>query len=72
MLRRQPGTKEARYGHLFSGDVQEAEPAMTHEAPPVSATAGERIARLEAEVALLNQKIADMEQQLANFRKQFE
>jgi uncharacterized protein YceH (UPF0502 family) len=72
MFRRQPGTKEARCGHLFSGDVQEAEPAMTHETAPVNATAGERIARLEAEVALLNQKIADMEQQLANFRKQFE
>jgi uncharacterized protein (UPF0335 family) len=45
---------------------------MTHEAAPVSATTAERISRLEAEVAALHQKIADIEQQLANFRKQFE
>jgi uncharacterized protein len=73
VLPRQPGTKEARYVHLLSGDVEErrAEPA------PGVATAsshgnGERIARLENQIENVESEIADLKQQFAAFRKQFE
>jgi uncharacterized protein YceH (UPF0502 family) len=66
VLPRQPGTKEARYAHLLSGDVEawyrEPEPG-----PIVisGSSMGEQIARLEREVA-------ELKQQFADFRKQFE
>jgi uncharacterized protein YceH (UPF0502 family) len=72
VLPRHPGTKEARYAHLFSGDV--AAPAM----PEAAAAARERnagddrVSRLEKEVAALQQEVAALKQQLATFRKQFE
>jgi hypothetical protein len=73
VLPRQPGTKEARYAHLLSGDVETWEP----EPAPEAATSfvspdSERIARLENEVAALQQEITKLKQQLADFRKQFE
>jgi uncharacterized protein YceH (UPF0502 family) len=73
VLPRQPGTKEARYSHLLSGGVQtqalEAGPqrAITH-----STSNGDRIARLENEVAGLQKEVAELKQQLAAFRKQFD
>jgi uncharacterized protein len=72
MLRRQPGTKETRYGQLFSGEVESAEPAPAADATSSSSVDGERISRLEAELAGLHKKVAELEQQLADFRKQFE
>jgi uncharacterized protein len=72
VLPRQPGTKEARYAHLLSGDVR----AQTSEATPVAVAEksgdGSRIARLEKEVAALQQELVEVKQQLAAFRKQFE
>jgi uncharacterized protein YceH (UPF0502 family) len=80
VLPRQPGTKEARYAHLLSGDVEvlEAKPA----AEPQSAHAPaerEGNAHLEKEVAALRQEvagfqkeIAELRQQFAQFKKQFE
>jgi uncharacterized protein len=72
-LPRQPGTKESRYAHLLSGDVEAWQP------PPESARAAvsdsldsERIARLESDVASLQKDVADLKQQLIDFRKQFE
>ncbi len=70
MLPRQPGTKEARYMHLLSGDVEGWEPPAT--VSPAGSPDSSRIARLEAEVARLQQELADLRQQLADFRKQFE
>ena len=75
LLPRQPGTKEARYAHLLSGDVQGAAPEPA--AKPAAAAApksadGDRVARLEREVAALQQELSDVKQQLATFRKQFE
>jgi uncharacterized protein len=73
MLPRQPGTKESRYAHLLSGDVQIQAPEAMPEAAPTHRTAdGERIARLENEVASLQNEVANLKQQLAEFRKQFE
>ena len=74
MLPRQPGTKEARYAHLLSGDVEAWQPEPASEAAFTTASSAdsERIARLEEQVASLQQEIADLQQQLADFRKQFE
>ena len=73
MLPRQPGTKEARYAHLLSGDVQIQAPEAAREVAVTHRTAdGERIARLENEVATLQNEVANLKQQLAAFRKQFE
>lgn len=73
LLPRQPGTKEARYAHLLSGDVEtwEREP----EAGPIvisGSSMGEQIARLEGDVAVLQKEVADLRKQFADFRKQFE
>ena len=73
VLPRQPGTKEARYAHLLSGDVEAWEPEAAPESPvSFISPDSERLARLENEVASLRQEIADLKQQLADFRKQFE
>jgi len=73
MLPRQPGTKEARYAHLLSGDVQIQAPAAAPEIAVTHNTAdSERIARLENELATLQNEVANLKQQLAAFRKQFE
>jgi uncharacterized protein YceH (UPF0502 family) len=73
MLPRQPGTKEARYAHLLSGDVQTQAPEAAPEAAVTRSTAdGERIARLENEVAALQNEVANLKQQLVAFRNQFE
>ena len=73
MLSRQPGTKEARYAQLLSGDAAEGEPP-----PPQNETTSsspgddERIANLKEEVAGLRQEVADLKQQFADFRKLLE
>jgi hypothetical protein len=74
MLPRQPGTKESRYMHLFSGeapaqtDVARApSPANTGSAPT-----SDRISLLEEEVARLRAELTEVQQQLSTFRKQFE
>jgi uncharacterized protein YceH (UPF0502 family) len=76
LLPRQPGTKEARYAHLLSGnvDTQESPLVQPNRLGAVSKNfvdAG-RVARLESEVADLQKEIADLKLQFAEFRKQFE
>lgn len=73
VLPRQPGTKEARYAHLLSGDLEafESEPAPEAATGFVSPDS-ERIARLENEVEALKTEIAALKMQLAEFRKQFD
>jgi uncharacterized protein len=73
LLPRQPGTKEARYAHLLSGDVIVA-PAESSAEVVVTSSAGigERLTRLEDQVEALRSEIADLKQQLGTFRKQFE
>ncbi len=74
VLARQPGTKEARYAHLFAGEVDswEPEPAAETFAALGSSPDAERLARLEEQVADLQKEVADLKQQLTDFRKQFE
>jgi uncharacterized protein YceH (UPF0502 family) len=77
ILPRQPGTKESRYTHLFSG-----EPPMSSEdehvarapspAPAGANSTSDRLATLEEEVSRMRQQLSEVQQQLATFRKQFE
>jgi len=75
MLPRQPGTKEARYAHLLSGELQApAVFAPEHAAPsPLRGSSdAERIARLEDAVARLEKELAETKKQLVAPQKQFE
>ena len=74
-LTRQPGRKEARYAHLFSGEPEvAAEESTPHpETARLRVMAGdERLARLEEEVAALKSEVAEMRQVVAEFTSQFE
>ena len=73
VLARQPGTKESRYLHLLSGDVELASSSAVQETPHVASRENaDKFSRLESEVAELRKDIADLKQQFAVFRKQFE
>jgi len=78
ILPRQPGTKESRYTHLFSGEPPEAEVGEENAArapSPASASGSstaDRITKLEEEVARLREELSEVQRQLAAFRKQFE
>ncbi|MBZ5699477.1 MAG: YceH family protein [Acidobacteriia bacterium] len=73
LLPRQQGTKEARYAHLLSGDMESWAPEPDSGAAVTRISAdSERIARLEHEVAGIQKEFADLKQQLAAFQKQFE
>ena len=79
ILPRQPGTKESRYTHLFSGEpsMSDAGENASVGRPLLSASAGasstaDRLATLEDEVARLRRQVSEIEDQLAAFRKQFE
>ena len=86
VLPRQPGTKEARYAHLLSGDVQAFEPALAsaHAASYSSASSSsslsseeetelkERMAELEAEVAILTRELGELRQEVERLSKLLE
>ena len=74
-LPRQPGTKESRYAHLLSGEVQIEEHAVAPrlEAATVEVHAeNERIARLESQIETLQQELTELKQQFLDFKRQFE
>jgi uncharacterized protein YceH (UPF0502 family) len=78
VLPRQPGTKEARYVHLLSGDTDEPLVApdpesaeATSSVRPSDAPAANRLARLEREVAALRREVTDLKNQLTALQKQF-
>src|SRR5436309_9249917 len=69
VLPRQPGTKESRYMHLFSGGappVREITPTSRFEISD-----DQRIANLEAEVSILKQDFAELKRTLSEFTEQF-
>jgi len=72
ILPRQPGTKEARYAHLFSGDVEVAQSNVSEETPAKDGGSPERIASLEQKVSQLQNEIADLKKEFSAFQKQFE
>ena len=74
ILPRQPGTKESRYTHLFSGEpAEQPEVARASSpAPDVGNSVADRILTLEEEVSRLRAELSEVQQQLATFRKQFE
>lgn len=59
VLPRQPGTKEARYAHLLSGEVIEAGSSETD-----TGARGSNLSGLEAEVASLRQEVAELRAQV--------
>ncbi|GAC1702650.1 MAG: YceH family protein [Candidatus Acidiferrum sp.] len=80
VLLRQPGTKEARYAHLLSGDVYAHSHPTPEASPAVGLGAGQtrhpesdpRVAILENEVSELKRELADLRKQLTDFQKRFE
>ena len=73
VLPRQPGTKESRYTHLFSGEPPES--SVARSPSPTNAAsnpAADRLTALEEEVSRLRQELSEIQEQLATFRKQFE
>ncbi|GFE56825.1 YceH family protein [Geobacter sp. AOG1] len=74
-LPRQPGLKESRYAHLFSG-----EPELTVEElspPPEPArlrvmAEDDRVAKVEEEVAELRLEVAELRRMVREFQSQFE
>jgi uncharacterized protein len=75
VLPRQPGTKESRYMHLLSGDIEEEGISVARAPSPVTASSAadiSRIARLEEDLRELRNEIVDLKQQVESFRKQFE
>ena len=72
-LPRQPGTKEARIAHLLAGQPRTDSPAASSSSttPPLPA-AVDRVTQLEIEVQALRSELADLREQFAAFRKQFE
>jgi len=83
VLSRQPGTKEARYAHLLSGDVESFEQSSTSSHSYAYATSSgasssddselkERIAQLEAEVAILSRELGELREQFQHISKLLE
>ncbi len=71
-LGRRPGTKEIRYAHLLSGDVESWEPAADSSLASAVSSEAERIIQLEEQVAVLQKEVAELKQQMEEFRKQFQ
>jgi len=74
-LPRQPGTKESRYAHLLSGDVEieEKEPRARTESVVIQVREeSERIVRLEEQLAQTRNELKELSREFREFRKQFE
>ncbi|HUI51401.1 MAG TPA: DUF480 domain-containing protein [Terriglobales bacterium] len=77
VLPRQPGTKESRYMHLFSGDTlplghADSEPATEAAREAGSSPDAQRIAQLESEIVELRRELETLRDQFAAFQKQFQ
>lgn len=72
-LARAPGTKEARYAHLLSGDeVVERQEVAASFSSGVEVSRQDRIGQLEEEVARLRDEVARLSEQFESFKKQFD
>lgn len=87
VLPRQPGTKEPRYAHLLSGDIETFEPvsssvqasASSYSSSSSTSSSGsqdselqERMAQLEAEVAILTRELGELRHQFEQLSKLLE
>lgn len=75
VLPRQPGTKESRYVHLMSPVAeggQELEVSHGRSVQAAQEFQGDRMATMQAEIEALRTQVADLQQQFAEFRKQFD
>lgn len=70
-LARAPGSKEARYAQLLSGETDLSMDVSSGEGA-VSVSRNDRIAELEQEVAALKAEVAALTEQFGRFRSQFE
>lgn len=74
-LPRQPGRKENRYAHLFSGQPEIVEEARE---PRLEATTqqvleeNERIAKLENELQAIKKELSELRKEFAEFKREFE
>jgi uncharacterized protein len=66
-LPREPGRRDSRYAHLFSGAVSVPEPGegSTGEPPMASGSAPSRLERLEEEVRQLKEELQDLKARLS-------
>jgi uncharacterized protein len=74
VLPRQPGTKESRYVHLFSGDTfppADEVPLRSMDVPSDNPRNTSRIEVLENEVTSLRTEVDELRRQLVDFRDQF-
>lgn len=77
VLPRQPGTKESRYMHLFSGEdapvlTAHAESPSAHLQHSQASGDGDRFTELEAEITSLRRELETLREQFASFQKQFQ
>src|SRR6267142_810693 len=72
VLARQPGTKESRYTHLLSGEVEPGVSIVPDAPVATGRDNADKFSQLQSEVAELRGEIAELKQQFAAFRKQFE
>jgi uncharacterized protein YceH (UPF0502 family) len=68
VLPRQPGTKEARYTHLFSGSVE----TVAGSEAVTSQHEEKHSSELEDEVRSLRREVEELKRQFAEFRMQFD
>lgn len=73
-LARMPGTKEPRYAHLLAGQdsVTQVEAPSGSGSIGRSGASGDRLAKLEAEVAALRESLDAIALQFAQFKQQFD
>ncbi len=75
-LPRMPGHKESRYTHLLSGEPETPEattpPAVSSDTDTVKDEQIQRVAKLEGEMALVQDELEALKDELAAFKKQFE
>jgi uncharacterized protein YceH (UPF0502 family) len=72
ILPRQPGTKESRYMHLLSGDVEAGGDSVVRASSAPSASSApdtDRITTLENEVSALREEVASLRHQLESLLK---
>ena len=75
LLPRQPGRKEGRYAQLYSGIPENSEESSEARPEPARQRVmaeNERIAKLEGDVASLQEEVANLRRLMEEFKKQFE